>query len=137
MLAHLSHAVGKCADGGDDVVALELTQHVVAVADRLDRVQRPVEERGELVLLAAVGERGEDLVEVQITEEGGRPVGRGSVGARLAVKEDAGEGHHAFSFDCGVARVRADAATSMSPAGRPSTGAGRRRSHTIRPHEAR
>ena len=41
----------------------------MAVVHGFDLVQRPVEERREVVLLASGGERGHDLIQVEVGEE--------------------------------------------------------------------
>ena len=71
MPAHLRHAARERGDGTQDLVALEIAQHVVAVAHRLDGAQGAVQERRQPVALAAGRERGHDLIEPQVTEERG------------------------------------------------------------------
>ena len=61
----------------------------MAIANRLDVVQRTVEERRQLVLLSAREQRGKDLVEMQVTEE--KRLRSGRVDAVVAVKQDAAE----------------------------------------------
>ena len=43
----------------------------MSIVNRLDVVQRPVEERRQLVLLAPGGERRHELVQVEVPEEQG------------------------------------------------------------------
>ena len=46
----------------------------MAVVDRFDIVQRAVEERRQVVLLAAGGERANDLIEMEVAEKQRVPV---------------------------------------------------------------
>ena len=87
MLAYQAHPAGECAHGLEYVFALEVTQHVMAVVDRFDIVQRVVEERREVILLASVRERRQDLIQMQVTEEIG--LLRGVDAVRGVVEQDA------------------------------------------------
>ena len=69
MRAHPAHPVGKCSHGSEHGLLLQVTQHIVAVMDRLDVVQRAIEERHELIFLAPRRQRPDDLVEIQVPEE--------------------------------------------------------------------
>ena len=89
MLAHPLHPARELADGVGQRLLLKIAQHVMAIANRLDVVQRTVEERRQLIFLSAREQREQDLVEMQITEEGRLLSGR--VDAVVAVKQDAVE----------------------------------------------
>ena len=69
VLAHLLHCGGECTNGFQHRHALQVTQHVMSIVDGFDVVQRCVEERREVVLLAPRNERCDNLVEVQIGKE--------------------------------------------------------------------
>ena len=69
VLAHLPHSAGELTHGSEHRLLLEVAQHVMAVVNGFDLVQRPVEEPREVVLLAARGERSHDLIETQVGEE--------------------------------------------------------------------
>ena len=69
MPAHLPHSARELTHGSEHRLVLEVAQHMVAVVNGFHLAQRPVEEAREVVLLAAGGERGHDLIETQVGEE--------------------------------------------------------------------
>jgi hypothetical protein len=69
VFAHVVHPGGELADRVEHRRLLEVTQHVVSVADGLDVMQWPVKQWRQLVLLMARGQQGDDLIEVQVAEE--------------------------------------------------------------------
>ena len=69
VLAHVVHPGGELADRVEHRRLLEVTQHVVSIADGLDVMQWPVKQWRQLVLLMARGQQGNDLIEVQVAEE--------------------------------------------------------------------
>ncbi len=87
--AHPCHAVRKRDDGISHWLALEIAEHVVAIAHRLDRAQRAMKVRRQPVALAARRERGDDVIETQITEERGLLAGPVAGRVLRVVEEDA------------------------------------------------
>jgi Major Facilitator Superfamily len=91
---HLLHALAECARRAEHRLLLEVAQHLVAVADVCDVMQRRPEERLEVILLAPRGERRDQLIETQVGEER-RLRGRLYRSAALGLlEENAVEGFH-------------------------------------------
>ena len=90
VLAHPPHSAANARTASSTGSRLELAQHVMAILNRLDRVQWPVEQRRQLVLLAPGGERRHDLIEMQIRKELGHARRRFD-NSRVAVEQDASE----------------------------------------------
>ncbi len=88
MPTHLSHSAGELAHGSEHGLLLQVPDYMVAVVNGSHLVQRPMEAAREVVLLAAGGERGHDLIETQIGKE--IRLARHVAGAALAaVEQDA------------------------------------------------
>lgn len=62
------HLLREGAHRGGERLRFEISEDPLAVADRLDVSERQVEERRQLVLVAAGDDRLDDLVEVQVGE---------------------------------------------------------------------
>src|ERR1700733_2693231 len=69
MLAHLLHLTGKLPYGREHRRLLQVAQNVMAVLNCLELVQRSIEQRREVILLPPRGQRGDDLVQMQVCEE--------------------------------------------------------------------
>ena len=69
VLAHRTHPVGERADDREHRLPFQIGHNVMAIMDRLDVAERLIEERSEVILLVPRGQRSEDLVQVQVSEE--------------------------------------------------------------------
>ena len=93
VLPHRSHRVREPRHRVIARVVLEVAHHLLAVFHGFARLERLVEKRRQLVFLLAGGDRGDDLVKVEVGEIGRR---FGHLRLRIILQrriEDAEEGH--------------------------------------------
>ena len=69
MLVHTAHALGEGPHHWQNFVVFEIAHHRLAILDRREIADRTIKERGQMIVVFAGGDRGDDLVEVQIAEE--------------------------------------------------------------------
>src|SRR6266567_5634763 len=104
LLAHLPHVLCECLDRRQDRFPLKVAQDVMAVADSRCIVQRNVEELLELVFVPPGGHGLQDLIEIQVGEEGGFLALISADSIFGALEEDAVESDPQVS--CGSCRGR-------------------------------
>ena len=68
VLAHPPHRLREPADRLEHLVLLQVAQNLMPVPDSIDLVQRHIEQRFQLVLLAPRGHRLQHLIQVQVGE---------------------------------------------------------------------
>ena len=93
MGAHLLHEPGKALDFIEQGRVVQVPENFLAVADGVGIVQVAEHDlRDEVTLLAITGDRGHDLVEVQVRREGAiRVLLAGGPGRRRLLEQQAGE----------------------------------------------
>ena len=69
VLAHLPHRLREPGDRLEHLALLQVAQNLMPVPDGIDLVQRRIEQRFQLVLLAPRGHRLQHLIQVQVGEE--------------------------------------------------------------------
>jgi hypothetical protein len=97
MLAHLPHPLRKVPYRLEGRSVLKVMHYLVAVTDCLGVVQRNVEERLEVVFVSPGGHCRQDLIEIQVREEGRLFAPTGAASVFGPVKENAVENTHAAS----------------------------------------
>jgi hypothetical protein len=87
MLPQLAKSLSKAAQRIGDGRPFEIAQNLVPINDRIDIPQGGGAERPQIVLVSAGGDGVDDLVEVEIGEDG-RGLGGVAVGRRLRSREE-------------------------------------------------
>ena len=68
--ADLPHRRGEVGDRCQDVIALQVAEHLVAIGDQVDVGEREAVVALQPILTATGHQRGNDLVEVEVAEAG-------------------------------------------------------------------